>query len=189
MTTYLDAAIHETLALDASPSGRVVLIPIARFDRRATAALSHARTVPAADRIAVHVVEDQAAADELEPSWLVSGIDLPPELLHTGRSVAVSVTEAAEELLQGQFDEVVVVVARQVLHSRLRRLLHDESGEALARTLAVMLRVLSVVLPVPVTRSQQRGTARLSSDLSSDPMPLDAHRSPRDGTKPEAMNR
>ena len=128
MTTYVDDAVFRTVVVDPSPSSRVVLIPVARFDRRAVAALSHAQMIPAAERIAVHVVEDQCVADELELSWLCSELDIPLELLHTGLPVADAVAEVAEDCLQCGANEVVVVIVRQVLRRRMHRLLHDRSS-------------------------------------------------------------
>jgi hypothetical protein len=138
MTTTFDlgATMVSIDASDADDERRVVIVPVASLDRRAVAALHHATCVPAWLRLAVHVVERPGEADELELAWLAAGVDVPLELVHTGRTVAESISEVVDDYLRFGADEVVVVVGRQVLRRRWHEILHDRSSQAIGACVA-----------------------------------------------------
>lgn len=143
-----DAIVAELADLDHYPRRRVVLVPVASFDRRALGALQHASCIPALEHVAVHVVEDHDMADELELSWLTSSVDIPLELLHTDRPVADAITELARDYLHNGADEVVVVLGRQLLRRRWHHLLHDYTSATIGEQLAELGAALPVFVSV-----------------------------------------
>ena len=128
---------------------RIVLVPVARVDRRALAAVEHARRIPADDLLAVHVVDDERAATAVADAWRAAELDVPLEMLYVDRSVAGSVATLVEDVRNCGAQEVVLVLGRQALRRGWHRLLHDGTADAIAARVAGQPGVIPVVVSVP----------------------------------------
>jgi amino acid transporter len=115
----------------------VVLVLVDRLDRSTARAMQYARTLAPDDLRAVHVAYDLDRAEELAAEWRRLGLSrFPLELVDCpDRRIARAVLEVVAEALDGQ-TEVTVLVPRREYRRFWHRLLHDRTGDAIARAVS-----------------------------------------------------
>lgn len=101
------------------------------WDRRTVAAVRYAAALPSERWWVVHVAADDEAALELGRAWMAGpGGDPPLEVLDDDGGVAATLAASTADRLR-DFDEVVVVVGELVMPGVLRRVLHDNTADAI----------------------------------------------------------
>jgi hypothetical protein len=115
----------------------VVLVLVDRLDRSTARAMQYARTLAPDDLRAVHVAYDLDHAEELAAEWRRLGLSrFPLELVDCpDRRVTRAVLEVVAEALDGQ-TEVTVLLPRREYRRFWHRLLHDRTGDAIARAVS-----------------------------------------------------
>ncbi len=139
---------------DGTAERRAVVVPVGRFDRRAVIAAQYALTIPAQIRHAIHVIDDESAADELAHGWMDSNLGLPLEMLSLQSSVACDVATFARGLLSQGCGHVVIVLGRRVPGWAWQSCLHDHAADQIVEEVrgipGVLTSVISVGTPVPL---------------------------------------
>ena len=132
---------------------RLLIVPVGRFDLRASEAFEYSWCVPAQEHRALHVASDEQALWALGRDWMHRHPGIP---LFTVEDIGVGVAETIARVvrldLASGFDEVVIIVGRIALGRRVHRLLHDRTSESIARALAPIPRVLVGLMTVATTR-------------------------------------
>jgi len=115
----------------------VVLVLVDRLDRSTARAMQYGRTLAPDELRAVHVAFDLDRAEVLAAEWRRLGLSrFPLELVDCpDRRVARAVLEVVAEALDGQ-TEVTVLVPRREYRRFWHRLLHDRTGDAIARAVS-----------------------------------------------------
>ena len=115
----------------------VVLVLVDRLDRSTARAMQYARTLTPDDLRAVHVAYDADHAEELAAEWRRLGLSrFPLELVDCpDRRITRAVLEVVAEALDGQ-TEVTVLVPRREYRRFWHRLLHDRTGDSIARAVS-----------------------------------------------------
>jgi amino acid transporter len=115
----------------------VVLVLVDRLDRSTARAMQYARTLAPDDLRAVHVAYDLDRAEALAGEWRRLGLSrFPLELVDCpDRRITRAVLEVVAEALDGQ-TEVTVLVPRREYRRFWHRLLHDRTGDAIARAVS-----------------------------------------------------
>jgi amino acid transporter len=115
----------------------VVLVLVDRLDRSTARAMQYARTLAPDELRAVHVAYDLDRAEELAAEWRRLGLSrFPLELVDCpDRRIARAVLEVVAEALDGQ-TEVTVLVPRREYRRFWHRLLHDRTGDTIARAVS-----------------------------------------------------
>jgi amino acid transporter len=115
----------------------VVLVLVDRLDRSTARAMQYARALAPDDLRAVHVAYDLDRAEELADEWRRLGLSrFPLELVDCpDRRITRAVLEVVAEALDGQ-TEVTVLVPRREYRRFWHRLLHDRTGDAIARAVS-----------------------------------------------------
>jgi amino acid transporter len=115
----------------------VVLVLVDRLDRSTARAMQYARTLAPDELRAVHVAYDLDRAEELAAEWRRLGLSrFPLELVDCpDRRIARAVLEVVAEALDGQ-TEVTVLVPRREYRRFWHRLLHDRTGDAIAKAVS-----------------------------------------------------
>jgi Amino acid permease len=116
----------------------VVLLMVGQLDRAAAKGVQYARSLSPDELRAVHIAVDVQAAEHLMDEWLRLGLSrFPLELVDCpDRRIVRSVTEVVREALVDGRTEVTVLVPRREYRRFWHRLLHDRTGEAIAKGLA-----------------------------------------------------
>lgn len=165
---------HEADALEADVPEAVrapvmqrlaVLVFIDRLDLAAARALQFGRSLHPDELRAVHFVIDHQRSDELAASWRQHGlanigleiVDCPDR-----RLTRVAMTTVAHALADGQ-TEVCVVLPDRRYGGFWRRILHDQTAEALARDISQLAHVTVTTVPFHLGQGQK------SSSLPIDP--------------------
>jgi hypothetical protein len=126
-----------------------VLVFIDRLDLAAARALQFGRSLHPDDLRAVHFVVDQQRADELSGSWRDHGLaSIGLELVDCPdrRLTRSAMTTVAHALADGQ-TEVCVVLPDRRYGGFWRRILHDQTAEALARDISRLQHVTVTTVP------------------------------------------
>jgi hypothetical protein len=115
----------------------VVLVLVDRLDRSTARAMQYARSLTPDDLRAVHVAYDLDHAEALAAEWRRLGLSrFPLELVDCpDRRITRAVLEVVAEALDGQ-TEVTVLVPRREYRRFWHRLLHDRTGDAIARAVS-----------------------------------------------------
>jgi hypothetical protein len=158
-----------------------VLVFIDRLDLAAARALQFGRSLRPDDLRAVHFVVDQQRADELSESWRDHGmasiglelVDCPDR-----RLTRSAMTTVAHALADGQ-TEVCVVLPDRRYGGLWRRILHDQTAEAMARDIARLPHV--TVTTVPFHLGEGEGGLRPSFNEFHKGGGPAATKAPRDG--------
>lgn len=141
-------AALDALGVPAGARRRLVVVPVGRFDLRATKPLEYCWRVTAAERRSVHVAVDEQDLWELGDAWMGSDAWLPLHAVEDIGGVAATLARVVEFELAGGFDEVVVVAGRLGLTRRRYRLLHDRTADAIARTVGRIPNALVALMTV-----------------------------------------
>jgi amino acid transporter len=115
-----------------------VLLMVDGLDRAAAKGVRYARSLNPDELRAVHVAVDVPAAEQLMEKWLQLGLSrFPLELVDCpDRRIVRSVIEVVCEALADGRTEVTVLVTRRGYRRVWHRLLHDHTGDAIAKGLA-----------------------------------------------------
>jgi len=116
----------------------VVLVLLDKLDRSGARAIQYARTLTPDELRAVHIAHDSDRADDLAEQWTRLGLSrLPLELVDCpDRRITRSVLEVvAADLARGD-TEVTVLIPRLEYRRSWHKLLHDRTGDAIARTVS-----------------------------------------------------
>jgi amino acid transporter len=115
----------------------VVLVLVDRLDRSTARAMQYGRTLAPDELRAVHVAYDLDRAEALAAEWRRLGLSrFPLELVDCpDRRITRGVLEVVAEALDGQ-TEVTVLVPRREYRRFWHRLLHDRTGDAIARAVS-----------------------------------------------------
>jgi hypothetical protein len=115
-----------------------VLVLVDRLDRSAARAIQYARTLHPDDLRALHVAIDEQAAEALAEDWSRLGLTrIQLELVFCpDRRIARSVLEVVADALSDGKTEVSVLIPRREYRRRWHRLLHDHTGDTIAKALA-----------------------------------------------------
>jgi hypothetical protein len=150
-------------------SRHTVLLLVDDLDRAAARGIRYARSLMPDEMRAVHIAIDLEAADALMDEWLRLGLTrFPLELVDCpDRRVVRCVLEVVAEALADGRTEVTVLVTTRTYRRAWHRLLHDRTGDAIAKTLARVPHANVTVVPF------QLGTEEESRDGSDDAL---AHR-------------
>jgi amino acid transporter len=126
-----------------------VLVFIDRLDLAAARALQFGRSLQPEELRAVHFVVDHKRADELAASWRDYGLsNIALEIVDCPdrRLTRAAMTTVAHALADGQ-TEVCVVLPDRRYGGFWRRILHDQTAEALARDISRMQHVTVTTVP------------------------------------------
>jgi hypothetical protein len=126
-----------------------VLVFIDRLDLAAARALQFGRSLHPDELRAVHFVVDHQRGDELADSWREHGLaSIALELVDSPdrRLSRSAMTTVAHALADGQ-TEVCVVLPDRRYGGFWRRILHDQTAEALARDISRMQHVTVTTVP------------------------------------------
>jgi hypothetical protein len=116
----------------------VVLCFIDRLDLASARAIQFGRALSPSELRAVHFVIDDQRAEELSAAWREHGLaNIPLELVDCPdrRLTHSALTTVAQSLADGR-SEVCVVVAERRYGGFWRRILHDQTADALARDIS-----------------------------------------------------
>jgi amino acid transporter len=116
----------------------VVLVLVDRLDLASARAIQFGRSLHPDELRAIHFVVDDRRALELSDAWLVHGLaNIPLDLVDCPdrRLSRSAMTAVAQSLADGR-SEVCVVVAERRYGGLWRRLLHDQTADALARDIS-----------------------------------------------------
>ena len=115
-----------------------VLLMVDGLDRATAKGVQYARSLMPDELRAVHVAVDVQAAEQLMEKWLQLGLSrFPLELVDCpDRRIVRSVIEVVCEALADGRTEVTVLVPRREYRRVWHRLLHDHTGDAIAKGLA-----------------------------------------------------
>ncbi|HEV3225380.1 MAG TPA: APC family permease [Acidimicrobiales bacterium] len=115
-----------------------VLLLVDELDRAAAKGIQYARSLSPDELRAVHVAIDVPRAEELMDEWLRLGLSrFPLEIVDCpDRRIVRSVLEVVCEALGDGRTEVTVLVPRREYRRSWHRLLHDHTGDAIAKGLA-----------------------------------------------------
>jgi amino acid transporter len=116
----------------------VVLLLVDGLDRAAAKGVQYARSLMPDELRAVHIAVDVQAAERLMDEWLRLGLSrFPLELVDCpDRRIVHSVMEVVREAQTDGRTEVTVLVTRRNYRRFWHRLLHDRTGDAIAKGLA-----------------------------------------------------
>lgn len=163
----------------------VVLVFIDRLDLAAARALQFGRSLKPDEVRAVHFVIDQLHADALADAWRQHGLEnIAIELVDCPdrRLTRVAMTTVAQAMSDGQ-TEVCVVLPERRYRGLWRRLLHDQTSDALSRDISRIQhanvttvpfhfggeeRVRAVLVPAPSKAVSERLGAALPRTPGSD---------------------
>jgi hypothetical protein len=132
-----------------TPLRNVVVVPVARLNRPAIAALRYAQSL-SPEATAVHVATDPHRADEIEEGWATWGRGIPLTIVESPyRSLTRPLLQYLSELKRHEKAETVTVVLPEyVPDSWWQHLLHGQSAQFLK--LSLLFTPGFVVTSVPV---------------------------------------
>jgi hypothetical protein len=137
----------------STPDG-LVLVLVGTLDRRIVPALRFVSTWTGADLRAVHVAIDPAATARLASEWMALDVGWLPLHVHdaVARTLPASiVASVVAEATAAGVDRCTVVVPQLDVPGRWQQLLHRHTGTEIARALARVPGVTTLVAPlVPV---------------------------------------
>jgi hypothetical protein len=115
-----------------------VLLLVAELDKSAAKGIQYARSLSPDEVRAVHVAIDLQKAEHLMNEWLRLGLTrFPLELVDCpDRRIVRAVLEVVSEAMADGRTEVTVLIPRRHYRRFWHRLLHDRTGDAIAKALA-----------------------------------------------------
>lgn len=111
---------------------RLVIVPVSRLDARATRLLEYSRRIEACEHHALHVTKGSAEVWELGEAWMGRRPGLPLRTVDNDGGVATTVARVVELELAAGYDEVVVLIGRVGLRSRLHRCWRNRVADRIA---------------------------------------------------------
>jgi amino acid transporter len=135
-----------------------VVVLVSRVHRGVLEALQYAKSMRPTHLTAVHVADDDEAADALQAHWDELGIDVPLESVHSPYRELVDPVMAFLDELDTRWDDdtVSVLIPEFVVDKWYENVLHNQT--ALALKLALLRRPGTVVISVPYhLRSERDG--------------------------------
>jgi hypothetical protein len=139
-----------------TPDG-LVLVLVGALDRRIVPALRFVATWTGADLRAVHVVVDAATTRRLASEWMALDLGWLPLHVHdaVGPTLATSIVAAVEaETTAAGVDRCTVVVPQLDVPGRWQQLLHRRTGTEVARVLATVPGVTTLVAPAAMSSTR-----------------------------------
>jgi len=131
---------HDVRSAAEAPVFRrhTVLLLVDELDRAAAKGIQYARSLSPDEMRAVHIAVDPVVAEQVMNDWLELGLSrFPLELVDCpDRRLVRAVVEIVCEALADQRTEVTVLVTRREYRRAWHRLLHDHTGEAIAKALS-----------------------------------------------------
>ena len=131
---------------------RTVYVFVDSFDLATLAALRYARSLRPTTLRAVHFVIDSARADMLRQQWMQADRGVPLDFVDVPDRRLVN---AAAELVSTEVEvpgtHVTVVLPRRSYSSMLGRLLHDRTGDKIARVVSRIPRSAATIIPFDVS--------------------------------------
>jgi len=132
----------------------VVLVMVARLDQSTARAIQYARTLVPDEMRAVHIAVDRLAAEHLAEEWRRLGLSrIPLELVDCpDRRVA----RAALEVVASETDggsEVTVLMPHRIYRRFWHRLLHDQTGDEIARVVGNLPHANVTMVPFHIGES------------------------------------
>jgi len=135
-----DELAHDVRAAAEAPvfHRHAVLLLVDELDRSAARGIQYARSLSPDEVRAVHVAVDLDRADRLMNEWLRLGLTrFPLEIVDCpDRRIVHSVLEVVSEALVDGHTEVTVLVPRREYRRFWHRLLHDRTGDSIAKALS-----------------------------------------------------
>jgi hypothetical protein len=132
--------VHDARAAAEAPvfHRHTVLLLVDNLDRSAAKGIRYARSLTPDEMRAVHVAVDLQHAEHLMDEWLRLGLSrFPLELVDCpDRRVVRSVMEVVAEAMADGRTEVTVLVTRREYKRSWHKLLHDHTGDAIAKALS-----------------------------------------------------
>jgi amino acid transporter len=145
---------HDAKAAAEAPVFRhqVVLLLVNELDLAAARGIQYARSLLPDEMRAVHIAIDLTAAERLMDDWLRLGLSrFPLEIVDCpDRRIVRSVLEVVGEALGDGRTEVTVLVPRREYRRFWHRLLHDQTGDAIAKALARVPHANVTFVPFPL---------------------------------------
>jgi amino acid transporter len=135
----------------------VVLVFVERLDLAAARALQYARTLAPDELRAVHFVLDTKVSSELETQWSRLGLTrFPLDLVECPdrRLMRASMELVAEASADGQ-TEVSVLLPRRVFNNAWRRVLHDDTAEAIAGYVSQLPHANATIIPFQLGKRRE----------------------------------
>jgi amino acid transporter len=132
--------VHDARAAAEEPvfHRHTVLLLVDNLDRSAAKGIRYARSLTPDEMRAVHVAVDLQHAEHLMDEWLRLGLSrFPLELVDCpDRRIVRSVMEVVAEAMADGRTEVTVLVTRREYRRSWHKLLHDHTGDAIAKALS-----------------------------------------------------
>jgi len=128
-----------------------VVVLVGRVHKGTIKAIEYARSLHPRHLAAVHVLDEELGADDIEREWAAFGFDIPLEVVPSPyRELTPAVVRYLDELDERWGDDTVTIVIPEFVTRRLlspTQLLHNQSAAALK--LALLFRKDTVVTSVP----------------------------------------
>ncbi len=134
----------------SDPIRPLVIVPVASFDRRTTAALREALRRPGATVRAVHVASDDAEAATWHCRFEHGLPSLDITDLEPAATVEQTITNWVERVAAAHLEPVTVILGRLVHRQACHRVLHRRTAERVAAGLARLRGVTVAFADVPV---------------------------------------
>jgi len=148
----------------------VVLVFIDRLDLASARAIQFGRSLNPSELRAVHFVVDSERAKELGANWREHGLaNIPLDLVDCPdrRLSRSAMTTVARSLADGK-SEVCVVVAERRYGGLWRRILHDQTADALARDISRIPHANVTTVPFHLGKDEEsRSNASGSADVAT----------------------
>jgi hypothetical protein len=137
---------------DVPVGRRIVLVAVKDLDRRAIAAVSYARRLPAQQHLALHVILDADHSGSLGLKWMKSRLhSMPLHLVDDIGGVPATVRAAVELTLAQGADEAVVVIGQMSNPNSVRRYVHAHAAEQIHDALVDIERARIALVAVSPT--------------------------------------
>jgi amino acid transporter len=161
----------------ASYSRRVVVVLVDGYDLAVAAALRYAKSQRPTVLRAVHFNLDDELAEHLRDQWLVAGLRIPLELAECpDRRLAHAAAELAAREAQTPGTQVTVVLPRRSYPPLAGHVLHDRTGDRIARLVSHVPGAVATIIPYDV---KHHATTIAPADRSAPaPRPAPALASP-----------
>jgi hypothetical protein len=128
----------------------LALILVGHVDRRVVPALTLAATLSDYELRAMHIAIDPLTTEQLAHDWMALGLALPLQIEEPVDASLVGTVRSIVERETGEHRRVLVIVPELDLDRWWQTLLHRSTGRRIARGLAALRRVSTVVLPYPL---------------------------------------
>jgi amino acid transporter len=157
-------------AAESNYSRRVVLLLVDGYDLAVAAALRYAKSQRPTALRAVHFTLDDDRAERLRERWLAAGIRVPLELAECpDRRLAHAAAglAAREAAVPGTF--VTVVLPRRGYSPLAGRVLHDRTGDRIARLVSRVPGAAATIIPFDVRHHVTTGVTQDTAPTGTAP--------------------